>query len=334
MSYASVRTNWRTSSPPQPRSRKTKPRADRAPQEIAFGPRQIRSLHPAEIEAAVADALSRTGLNADAERHPLDLTHAGQRWVTIASALANAPQLLLLDEPQRGLDQSNAMRLEALLREERARGAAILMICHDMDFVARNASAVLDLGDAGSRDARRSNRTQALALNIDFGSAVDVRCRRQSGCLNWQFGPTHLPIEISSSLSIDRRAANGIAAIALPGRAKVAILADQRVAVRRFVPILLEGKLHHAISESVGVVLEAKTGAARFEILQRVLGRGGACRKREASGERDGCDKRESPHHPSSAPGPEIPEPPTLPLSRSQPAARKSVSGRSLPSKR
>jgi energy-coupling factor transporter ATP-binding protein EcfA2 len=112
--------------------------------EIEFGPRQL-GIAKAEIESRRNTALARTGLAVEADRHPLDLTHAQQRFVAIASVLANAPKLLLLDEAQRGLDAVHAERLEAILAAEKAAGTATVIISHDLDFVARNATAILDL---------------------------------------------------------------------------------------------------------------------------------------------------------------------------------------------
>ena len=115
--------------------------------EVEFGPRQL-GLPAGEVEARRDRVLERTGLATEADRHPLDLTHAQQRFVAIASVLANAPRLLLLDEAQRGLDAGNTRRLEAILADERAAGTATIIISHDLDFVARNATAILDLGVA------------------------------------------------------------------------------------------------------------------------------------------------------------------------------------------
>ncbi|MCX5570260.1 ABC transporter ATP-binding protein [Kaistia nematophila] len=113
--------------------------------EVEFGPRQL-GLARAEIDSRRDRVLARTGLAAEAGRHPLDLTHAQQRFVAIASVLANAPKLLLLDEAQRGLDALHTERLEAILAAEKAAGTATVIISHDLEFVARNATAILDLG--------------------------------------------------------------------------------------------------------------------------------------------------------------------------------------------
>lgn len=113
-------------------------------EEIAFGLDGL-GLKPEDIANRVTEALERVGLSGAASRHPLDLDTASRRFVTIACALARRPALLLLDEAQRGLDRANVARIEAIIAEERARGASVLFICHDPAFTARNATRIIDL---------------------------------------------------------------------------------------------------------------------------------------------------------------------------------------------
>ncbi|PZO74107.1 MAG: ABC transporter ATP-binding protein [Mesorhizobium amorphae] len=114
-------------------------------EEVAFGPRQL-GLVPQVVEERVSAALAHCALAGEESRHPLDLDHAARRFVALASVLALQPALLLLDEPQRGLDRRWTERLEAIIATERARGTAVVLICHDMDFVLRNAQTVIALG--------------------------------------------------------------------------------------------------------------------------------------------------------------------------------------------
>ncbi len=86
--------------------------------------------------------MARTAPTALAQSHPLDLSHAERRFVT----LAMKPRLLLLDEPQQGLDAAAICRLEDIFNAERAASVTILFTCHDMDFIARNAEDLLVFG--------------------------------------------------------------------------------------------------------------------------------------------------------------------------------------------
>lgn len=95
--------------------------------------------------AARGDAepwLRRLGLDGVAERHPWTLS-AGQRlWTSLGIALARQPDAYLLDEPTRGLDPPGKERLAELLREEADRGAAVLLVTHDVELVARACDRV------------------------------------------------------------------------------------------------------------------------------------------------------------------------------------------------
>ena len=73
------------------------------------------------------------------DRHPYDLSGGEQQRVALAKILLLDPDILLLDEPTKGVDagfkQVFAEILQALLR----RGAAVIMVSHDIEFCARYA---------------------------------------------------------------------------------------------------------------------------------------------------------------------------------------------------
>jgi energy-coupling factor transport system ATP-binding protein len=110
--------------------------------EIAFGARQL-GLTGDALEERVHETLVRTGLEDVTHVHPLDLDQARRRFVALASVLAMRPPILLLDEPQRGLDRAAVERLESIVAEQAAAGRSVLLVCHDMDFVARRATRVI-----------------------------------------------------------------------------------------------------------------------------------------------------------------------------------------------
>ncbi|MDQ0321984.1 energy-coupling factor transport system ATP-binding protein [Pararhizobium capsulatum DSM 1112] len=119
--------------------------AARLSDEVAFGPKQLQ-LSAAEITNRVDEALAQTFLTHRASHHPLDLSAAERRFTALASILAMRPAVLLLDEPQRGLDRIWTERLEGIISKERDEGKSIVLICHDMNFAERNAQSVLALG--------------------------------------------------------------------------------------------------------------------------------------------------------------------------------------------
>jgi len=90
---------------------------------------------------AADEALALVGLHAERKLAAGTLSHGHQRQLEIAMALANRPQVLLLDEPLAGMgpeETENMLALLGTLREERA----ILLVEHDMDAVFRIADEI------------------------------------------------------------------------------------------------------------------------------------------------------------------------------------------------
>ena len=84
-----------------------------------------------------------------AKAHPMDLHAGARRMVALAAAVAHVPDVLMLDESQRGLDAAHLARLETLIGFLAARGAAVLIVTHDRGFAARVASHALTLRSGG-----------------------------------------------------------------------------------------------------------------------------------------------------------------------------------------
>jgi energy-coupling factor transport system ATP-binding protein len=82
-----------------------------------------------------------------ADRYPRDLSVGERQRVALASILVADPQILLLDEPTRGLDYQQKKVLSTFLQEEKARGRTIVMSTHDVELVATCADRVVLLGD-------------------------------------------------------------------------------------------------------------------------------------------------------------------------------------------
>ncbi|PRI12663.1 hypothetical protein B4915_00145 [Leucobacter massiliensis] len=98
----------------------------------------------AAARAAVTEALERVEL-AERAAEPLAALSGGQRQrVFLAQGIVGRPGLLLCDEPGAGLDERSADRARAILREEAARGAAVICVTHD-DRAIAEADRVLRL---------------------------------------------------------------------------------------------------------------------------------------------------------------------------------------------
>ena len=86
----------------------------------------------ADDRAAVREALARMEIEELAATPLRDLSGGQQQRVFIAQALARRADVLLLDEPDAGLDAVGRQRLAEALAAERERGAAVLFATHDI----------------------------------------------------------------------------------------------------------------------------------------------------------------------------------------------------------
>jgi ABC-type multidrug transport system ATPase subunit len=89
---------------------------------------------------ALAALEQRFELGAFMQRPARTYSRGQLQRVSLARALVHAPRLLLLDEPSTGLDARGFQRLTEAMREERARGAIVVLVTHD----AALAEAVAD----------------------------------------------------------------------------------------------------------------------------------------------------------------------------------------------
>jgi energy-coupling factor transport system ATP-binding protein len=94
-----------------------------------------------------SDLLHALNLGKHANSYPRDLSVGERQRVALAAILVAEPQILLLDEPTRGLDYKQKADLVEILRAEKARGRTILMATHDVELVASCADRVVLLGD-------------------------------------------------------------------------------------------------------------------------------------------------------------------------------------------
>jgi len=103
-----------------------------------------RSERPARASALLA----RVGLAERAGHRPTELSGGEQQRVALARALANAPRLLLADEPTGNLDTATAAGvMELLLAPAKAGSAGLVMVTHNAELASQVADRVVRMQD-------------------------------------------------------------------------------------------------------------------------------------------------------------------------------------------
>ncbi|RLK11936.1 energy-coupling factor transport system ATP-binding protein [Micromonospora sp. M71_S20] len=112
--------------------------------ELALGPRRTGQPEAA-VGATVDGLLSRLRLTKLAAANPYTLSGGEARRLSVATALATAPRLLVCDEPTFGQDRRTWLELVDLFAELRDAGHGLVAVTHDAEFVAALADRRLTL---------------------------------------------------------------------------------------------------------------------------------------------------------------------------------------------
>jgi heme exporter protein A len=92
------------------------------------------------IEELIAETSSKVGIEPRLDHRVRTLSHGFQKRVALARALMHEPQLLLLDEPESGLDSQSVEMLDRIIDEYRSFGRTVVMTTHIIEHA-------LDLAD-------------------------------------------------------------------------------------------------------------------------------------------------------------------------------------------
>lgn len=96
-------------------------------------------------DKAICDALERVGLDPKDKRKFKKYSLGMKQRLGIAAAIMEKPELIVLDEPTNALDEDAVELLINILKEEKARGALIILACHDFEFMSQVADRIFYL---------------------------------------------------------------------------------------------------------------------------------------------------------------------------------------------
>lgn len=114
--------------------------------EVAFSPKQW-GWGDDRVQESVTDILTQIGFPLDIahQRSPFHLSGGQQRMLALASVLVMHPEVLILDEPTVGLDVLSRNRIHKIVKSMSQEDRTLIIISHDMDFVASLVERVVIL---------------------------------------------------------------------------------------------------------------------------------------------------------------------------------------------
>lgn len=133
------------------------------------------SLPAAEQQPRMDAAVAAMALSPLLERHPFDLSGGEQQRAAIAKLLLARPDVLLLDEPTKGMDVAFRASFGALLRALCEQGTAVVLVSHDIEFCAAYADRAALLFDG---QILSEGRTRAFFAGNHFYTTAANRMAR------------------------------------------------------------------------------------------------------------------------------------------------------------
>jgi ABC-2 type transport system ATP-binding protein len=111
---------------------------------------RLKGLEKAEATRWSFEYLERVALTDKAKTRLDKLSGGEQQKVQLGVTIMNQPELLILDEPTKGFDPVNRRLLMDIIDEQKAAGATVLMVTHQMEEVERLCDRVILLKNGGA----------------------------------------------------------------------------------------------------------------------------------------------------------------------------------------
>ena len=129
-------------------------------------------------------ALEKVGLGHRMDHKPAEMSGGQQQRVAIARAIAQAPPVILADEPTGNLDSRSTGEIMGILQELHEEGRTVILITHDNEIAAR-ARRVIKIKDGKieadyiGQPEEKTTHTQPVAENGKYAEAVKIEASKQ-----------------------------------------------------------------------------------------------------------------------------------------------------------
>jgi len=144
--------------------------ADTVEEEIAFILKN-RGFDGGEIAARVDEMLEMFALKEFRRQYPRSLSGGERQRVALASVLVAGPEILILDEPTRGMEYRLKSELMRFLNGYREKGNTVVLVTHDVETVAEYADRVILLSEG--RIVVDGNKRDVLSRALFFSPQIN-----------------------------------------------------------------------------------------------------------------------------------------------------------------
>lgn len=173
--------------------------------EVAFGPKNLG--YPDDrIQSLVEEALALFELLPFKKKNPHDFGYSERKRIVMASIVAMDTPVLVFDEPTAGLDPYEITLLITTLEKLQYEGKTVVVITHDMDFVAENVSRAISLADGRKvfdGNVRELFRRPALMTGCGLLQPQVVQLGNACGLQSPALSPGECVAELERQLSLE-----------------------------------------------------------------------------------------------------------------------------------
>jgi energy-coupling factor transport system ATP-binding protein len=149
--------------------------ADTVEEELSFTLRN-QGLKPREWLSRIQQVTAQFKLDGFLRRYPRSLSGGEKQRVALASVMVSQPEVLILDEPTRGMDYALKIELMQFLADYAHQGNAVVLVTHDVETAAEMADRVILMseGEIVVDGSTRQALSQSLLLSPQINRLVQA----------------------------------------------------------------------------------------------------------------------------------------------------------------